>query len=65
MSLFMCFPCYKVAEVLSRDKTRLSISGWFYGEPFHRPEPYVEPEPVSVSPLKVSARVLFQYHCAY
>lgn len=48
----------QVAEVLSSDKTRLSISGWFYGEPFERPEPYMEPEPPMMAPLSVSLRLL-------
>lgn len=33
----------QVAEVLTEDKTRLSISGWFHGPPVDRPEPYIEP----------------------
>lgn len=28
---------------MSKDKTRLSINGWFYGAPFPRPAPYIEP----------------------
>ncbi|XP_052776787.1 prolyl 3-hydroxylase OGFOD1-like [Mya arenaria] len=34
---------HQVAEVLSEDKTRLSISGWFHGPPIERPTPYLEP----------------------
>ncbi|KAL4236381.1 Prolyl 3-hydroxylase ogfod1 [Mactra antiquata] len=34
---------HQVAEILSQDKTRLSISGWFHGPPIHRPSPFVEP----------------------
>ncbi|XP_059145814.1 prolyl 3-hydroxylase OGFOD1-like [Physella acuta] len=36
---------HQVAEVLSQDKTRLSISGWFHGTPVTRPPVYVEPLP--------------------
>lgn len=34
---------HQVAEVLSEDKVRLSVGGWFHGPPVFRPEPYVEP----------------------
>lgn len=34
---------HQVAEVLSEDKVRLSVGGWFHGPPVSRPEPYVEP----------------------
>ncbi|XP_045159560.2 prolyl 3-hydroxylase OGFOD1-like [Mercenaria mercenaria] len=33
---------HQVAEVLSEDKTRLSVSGWFHGPPIQRPPPYIE-----------------------
>lgn len=34
---------HQVAEVLSEDKVRLSVGGWFHGPPISRPEPYIEP----------------------
>ncbi|CAN8004277.1 unnamed protein product [Ixodes hexagonus] len=34
---------HQVAEVLSEDKVRLSIGGWFHGPPIQRPPPYVGP----------------------
>ncbi|KAJ8305930.1 hypothetical protein KUTeg_016475 [Tegillarca granosa] len=40
-----------VAEILSEDKTRLSISGWFHGPRIDRPPPYIEPKP-SLQPAK-------------
>ncbi|XP_076338734.1 prolyl 3-hydroxylase sud1 isoform X2 [Tachypleus tridentatus] len=33
---------HQVAEILSEDKTRLSVSGWFHGPPIARPTPVVE-----------------------
>lgn len=42
---------HQVAEILSEDKTRLSISGWFHGPPIDRPPPYIEPKP-SLQPAK-------------
>ncbi|XP_064626041.1 prolyl 3-hydroxylase OGFOD1-like [Lineus longissimus] len=33
---------HQVAEVLTEDKTRLSVNGWFHGPPILRPEPFVE-----------------------
>ena len=44
------YSCYKslilyvkVAEVLSKDKTRLSINGWFHGPIEPRPPRFIEP----------------------
>ncbi|XP_037527882.1 prolyl 3-hydroxylase OGFOD1 isoform X2 [Rhipicephalus sanguineus] len=34
---------HQVAEVLSEDKVRLSVGGWFHGPPVSRPDPYIEP----------------------
>ncbi|XP_072023394.1 prolyl 3-hydroxylase OGFOD1-like [Amphiura filiformis] len=34
---------HQVAEVLSEDKCRLSVSGWFHGPTVERPTPYIEP----------------------
>ncbi|RUS77524.1 hypothetical protein EGW08_014708 [Elysia chlorotica] len=39
---------HQVAEVLSEDKTRLSISGWFHGPPLSRPEPPMDTLPPAV-----------------
>ncbi|XP_074641970.1 prolyl 3-hydroxylase OGFOD1-like [Tubulanus polymorphus] len=33
---------HQVAEVLTEDKTRLSVNGWFHGPNIKRPSPYVE-----------------------
>ncbi|KAM8877312.1 prolyl 3-hydroxylase OGFOD1 [Synchiropus picturatus] len=35
---------HQVSEVLSRDKCRLSLSGWFHGPSLERPPRYVEPQ---------------------
>ncbi|KAF6078903.1 2-oxoglutarate and iron dependent oxygenase domain containing 1 [Phyllostomus discolor] len=40
---------HQVSEVLSEDKSRLSISGWFHGPSLTRPPTYLEP-PVPRSP---------------
>ncbi|XP_029986912.1 prolyl 3-hydroxylase OGFOD1 [Sphaeramia orbicularis] len=40
---------HQVSEVLSQDKCRLSLSGWFHGPSLERPPRYVEP-PVPRSP---------------
>ncbi|XP_077862401.1 prolyl 3-hydroxylase OGFOD1-like [Saccoglossus kowalevskii] len=34
---------HQVSEVLTQDKTRLSVSGWFHGPPIDRPAPFIEP----------------------
>ena len=41
---------HQVSEVLSADKTRLSVNGWFRGPPAPRPPPYVEPRPEAERP---------------
>ena len=41
----MCLMGWQVGEVLGA-RTRLSVNGWFYGPPFERPPPYIEPVPV-------------------
>lgn len=33
---------HQVREVLSKDKSRVSISGWFHGKPFNRPPEHRE-----------------------
>ncbi|XP_022599502.1 prolyl 3-hydroxylase OGFOD1 [Seriola dumerili] len=40
---------HQVSEVLSQDKCRLSLSGWFHGPPLERPPRHIEP-PVPRSP---------------
>uniref|UniRef100_A0AAQ5Z1A3 Prolyl 3-hydroxylase OGFOD1 n=1 Tax=Amphiprion ocellaris TaxID=80972 RepID=A0AAQ5Z1A3_AMPOC len=40
---------HKVSEVLSQDKCRLSLSGWFHGPSLERPSRHIEP-PVPRSP---------------
>ncbi|KAL3869659.1 hypothetical protein ACJMK2_042324 [Sinanodonta woodiana] len=40
---------HQVAEILSEDKIRLSISGWFHGPPIKRPEPHIE-SPLPLQP---------------
>ncbi|KAK3584960.1 hypothetical protein CHS0354_009649 [Potamilus streckersoni] len=40
---------HQVAEILSEDKIRLSISGWFHGPPIKRPKPHIEP-PLPIQP---------------
>ena len=32
----------QVSEVLSKEKCRLSVSGWFYGESIPRPPTYIQ-----------------------
>lgn len=41
----------QVAEVLTSEKERLSISGWFHGPPIDRPPHYIEPALPDVIPI--------------
>ncbi|XP_041379271.1 LOW QUALITY PROTEIN: prolyl 3-hydroxylase OGFOD1-like [Gigantopelta aegis] len=38
---------HQVSEILSADKVRLSINGWFHGPPVPRPSPYKETLPTA------------------
>lgn len=52
---------HQVSEVLTEDKTRLSISGWFHGTPVDRPTPYME-TPVSLQPaLSIDEDIFYQW----
>jgi Rps23 Pro-64 3,4-dihydroxylase Tpa1-like proline 4-hydroxylase len=51
---------HQVAEVLNSEKTRLSVSGWFYGEPFDYPERYCEPPLQCSKPNRAKVDLLFE-----
>ncbi|XP_061181742.1 prolyl 3-hydroxylase OGFOD1-like [Saccostrea echinata] len=44
---------HQVEEILTEDKTRLSISGWFHGPRVDRPPPYVETLPAPCLPISI------------
>lgn len=48
---------HQVAEVLSEDKLRLSVGGWFHGPPIERPEPYMEPLPEHLPRCRVEEQL--------
>ncbi|CAH3036274.1 unnamed protein product [Porites lobata] len=52
---------HQVAEVLSLNKTRLSISGWFHGDNIDRPVPYQEPHPKSQTPCAMEDEALVEW----
>ncbi|KAJ7383016.1 Prolyl 3-hydroxylase ogfod1 [Desmophyllum pertusum] len=52
---------HQVSEVLSRSKTRLSISGWFHGDNIDRPVPHQEPHPKSLKPCALEDEVLVDW----
>ncbi|XP_078354565.1 prolyl 3-hydroxylase OGFOD1-like isoform X2 [Oculina patagonica] len=52
---------HQVSEVLSLNKTRLSISGWFHGDNIDRPVPYQEPHPKSLKPYALEDDVLVDW----
>uniref|UniRef100_A0A7N6F5U6 Prolyl 4-hydroxylase alpha subunit domain-containing protein n=1 Tax=Anabas testudineus TaxID=64144 RepID=A0A7N6F5U6_ANATE len=41
--LYIFHFCLQVSEVLSQDKCRLSLGGWFHGPSLERPPRYIEP----------------------
>jgi len=45
---------HQVSEVLSKEKSRLSIGGWFHGVSPKRPPKYVEPAPKTNPPTDIS-----------
>ncbi|ELU03649.1 hypothetical protein CAPTEDRAFT_166954 [Capitella teleta] len=44
---------HQVSEVLSQDKTRLSVNGWFHAPPVPRADRYVEPQLPLISPCDI------------
>uniref|UniRef100_A0ACB8E9T6 Prolyl 3-hydroxylase ogfod1 n=2 Tax=Sphaerodactylus townsendi TaxID=933632 RepID=A0ACB8E9T6_9SAUR len=50
---------HQVAEVLSKDKCRLSVSGWFHGPSIARPPCYIE------SPLPRTSHIPFDHEILY
>lgn len=38
----MLLMLFQVSEILSEEKCRLSVSGWFHGPPIERPARYIE-----------------------
>jgi len=59
MNTLACFEVtpksfHQVAEVIAKEKTRLSIGGWFHGASVARPPKYVEPKSKLQAPLQIS-----------
>nr|KAG5690020.1 hypothetical protein BaRGS_013370 [Batillaria attramentaria] len=52
---------HQVSEVLSEEKTRLAVSGWFHGPPITRPSPYCDPPPPVLSYSTVEEDVFFNW----
>lgn len=52
---------HQVAEVLSEDKARLSISGWFHGPKLPRPPPMVETLPPAVSYGSIEEEIFYSW----
>ncbi|XP_060082076.1 prolyl 3-hydroxylase OGFOD1-like [Ylistrum balloti] len=52
---------HQVAEVLSEDKTRLSVSGWFHGPSINRPTPFEEPHPTLAHAISIEEDMFFDW----
>ena len=68
MNTMVCFEVtpksfHQVSEVFTKDKTRLSIGGWFHGATVPRPPKYIEPSFILQSPISISEGK-FKYHTA-
>ncbi|XP_066860783.1 prolyl 3-hydroxylase OGFOD1 [Anser cygnoides] len=50
---------HQVSEILSEEKCRLSVSGWFHGPPIDRPAPYIE------APLPRSPHIPYDHEILY
>ena len=55
---------HQVAEVLSKDKTRLSVGGWFHGKSVPRPPKYKENLSHLLSPVSISEGNIQNYALA-
>ena len=45
---------HQVAEIFTKDKTRLSVGGWFHGRSPERPPKYIEQPPVLQPPKNIA-----------
>ncbi|XP_033118300.1 prolyl 3-hydroxylase OGFOD1-like [Anneissia japonica] len=52
---------HQVAEVLSKSKCRLSISGWFHGETISRPPPYIEPRKIRTPYQEIEEEIFYDW----
>ena len=59
MNSMVCFEVtpksfHQVSEIITREKTRLSVGGWFHGETVPRPKKYREPPLKLQHPISIS-----------
>ncbi|XP_071952264.1 prolyl 3-hydroxylase OGFOD1-like [Antedon mediterranea] len=52
---------HQVAEVLSKNKCRLSVSGWFHAKTLARPPPFVEPRKIRTSHQEVKEEMFYDW----
>jgi len=52
---------HQVAEVLTEDKTRLSISGWFYGDQVEYPPKFRSPPHIMSFPITVAQQTVYDW----
>ncbi|XP_069158777.1 uncharacterized protein [Procambarus clarkii] len=52
---------HQVAEVLTQEKVRLSINGWFHGPPVERPAKYIAPRPLLEAPVHIEEEELYSW----
>ncbi|XP_071973713.1 prolyl 3-hydroxylase OGFOD1 [Engystomops pustulosus] len=52
---------HQVSEVLSEDKCRLSVSGWFHGSSLERPPRYLDPPPIRNPHLPRDHEILYEW----
>ncbi|XP_048763594.2 prolyl 3-hydroxylase OGFOD1-like isoform X2 [Ostrea edulis] len=52
---------HQVEEILTEDKTRLSISGWFHGPRVDRPTPHVETLPAPCPPVSIEEEDFYSW----
>jgi len=52
---------HQVAEVVTKNKCRLSVSGWFHGEPILRPAPFIEPVKNLMKPVDMDEEEFYSW----
>ncbi|XP_037078380.1 prolyl 3-hydroxylase OGFOD1-like [Pollicipes pollicipes] len=52
---------HQVSELLTSDKVRLSVNGWFHGPAAPRPPPYIEPRPQAEPPGHVQEEMVYSW----
>ncbi|KAG1694108.1 Prolyl 3-hydroxylase OGFOD1 [Nymphon striatum] len=52
---------HQVSEVFSKDKSRITIGGWYHGPSVKRPPPFIKPSPSLISPKFIEEKMVYSW----